>query len=81
MPRLPGSGAIVTGAALVLLGGLYLAAVTECASLLGCLPGVPASFRGSSATFLALLVPLVGVMLLVLGGFLRARARLPRRIV
>ena len=81
MPRIPGSGPITAGTLLVGLSLLYVVLIPECASLFGCVFRVPALFYGFDGVMAGLIGLLVGVMLLAMGGLLRARARLPSRIV
>jgi hypothetical protein len=80
MTSTPGNGPIGVGAFLVALSLLDVVFVTECAALLGCYLPLPSIFSGFDATLGGLFLMLVGVMLVVLGAVLRARALLPRRL-
>ncbi len=81
MASTPGNGAIATGAVLIVLILLYIVFDLECSVLLGCYVAFPAVFVGFDATFLSLIVLLLGVMLLAAGAIRRARSRLPTHIV
>ncbi len=81
MARVPGTGAISAGFFFFVVGILFVVLVPECTLLFGCLVRLPALFYTFSASLLGFLLILMGVMLIVTGAIVRARARLPRRIV
>lgn len=81
MARVPGTGAISVGLFLFVVGILFVVLVPECSVLFGCPLALPAIFYTFSAALLGFLIILVGVMLIATGAIVRARARLPRRIV
>ena len=81
MASTPGNGAITVGAVLIALILLYIVFDLECSYLLGCYLPFPAVSVGFDATFLSLIVLLLGVMLLAAGAIRRARSRLPAHIV
>jgi hypothetical protein len=77
----PGNGSIAAGAVLVALVLLYVVFGLECVALLGCYVTMPSILLGFDATFLALIVLVLGIMLIAAGAVRRARARLPAYIV
>jgi hypothetical protein len=79
--RTSGTVPLAFGAFLLVGGFLFVLLVSECSIVIGCLFQLPAFFYTLDVTFLALMLLLIGVMLVAAGGLLRARARLPTRIV
>ncbi len=80
MERPRGGAAIAVGALLLVFGMLYVVLVVACGALSTCFVRFPVLFYQTDVMFAGLLVPLLGVMLLVTGGFLRARSRVLSRI-